>query len=578
VAIFHQCVKIISRASGRSAVAAASYRSGDRLRDSVNSQTHDYSRKGGIAHTEILAPEAAPEWASDREKLWNAVEASEKRKDAQLAREVEVALPVELSREKQTELVRGFVKDSFVKEGMIADIAIHDKGDGNPHAHVMLTMRDITPEGFGKKNRDWNDSGLVEKWRDDWESRVNSALALEGIETRVDRRTLEAQGIERTPQIHAGRSPHRAEANERIKRDNETARALRRELAEINVRLPAIERDLEAAEQEESREEREYSMARMRWETEKELVLETVSQREYDRDEEYEKFHFATFDEYLSVLAKRRAEYETANREREWLKGESPRPLETAAPIGREREKGTKLPDDLPNLAARTHAEAHGSSNAMKNTTEEKENETGPSTRVLRPGMTEGEALEAIEREAARIAQPLLDKYAEEAPVRKAELKKRLDALSEQYEKNTNNGPRRSLVEWATGRDKHYDTREPLRIAGMEISYAKRWNQWISDGNEILVKKWKAESEYGNFDRDAAKEREKIAEAARAEALDKTPEAARVIAKAESEREARRRQEEKAATERLEKKRAAQLDELARKAARPKDRSKGMSR
>jgi hypothetical protein len=245
MAIFHQTVKIISRAKGQNAVASASYRSGEKLRDCVNGQTHDYTRKSGIVHTEILTPKPAPEWTSDREKLWNAIEASEKRKDAQLAREIEVALPVELDREKQIGLVRGFVKENLVKEGMIADVAIHDKGDGNPHAHIMLTMRDLTPEGFGKKNRGWNDTGFVEKWRDGWESHVNATLALEGIEARVDRRTLEAQGIERTPQVHVGKSPHRAEANEQIKLDNATAEALLRELAEINVRLPEIERDIE---------------------------------------------------------------------------------------------------------------------------------------------------------------------------------------------------------------------------------------------------------------------------------------------------------------------------------------------
>ena len=604
MAIFHQCVKIISRASGRSAVAAASYRSGEKLRDGVNGKTHDYTRKGGIAHTEILAPEAAPEWASDREKLWNAVEASEKRKDAQLAREVEVALPVELGREKQTGLVRGFVWDNFVKKGMIADIAIHDKGDGNPHAHVMLTMRDITPDGFGKKNRGWNDGGLVEKWRYEWESHVNAALATEGIEARVDRRTLEAQGIERTPQIHAGRSPHRAEANERIKRDNETAGALRRELAEINVRLPEIERDLEAANRGQERTEAERRFEKTV------TYLDEIKKRGWDVGENdcseviHAGMNLLSCDiaangggyaeararlphvdkaiqdaRHEASMTEAEPESKAAYRERKRLEGESPTRTEGEAASEREQREGTNPPEHLPNLAPRTHAEAHRSSDAMKNTIEAKESEIGPSTRALRPGMTEGEALEVIEREAARIAGPLLDKHAEEVPVRKAELKKRLDALSEQYEKNTNNEPRQSLIERITGRDKHYDAREPLRIAGMEISYAKRWNQWIRDGNEILLKEREAESEYDNFDRNAAMEREKIAGAARAEALDKNPEAARAIAKAESEREACRRQEEKAAMERLEKKRAAQLAELlAREAARPKDRGKGVSR
>jgi hypothetical protein len=470
MAIFHQTVKIISRTSGRSAVASASYRSGEKLRDSANNQTHDYTRKGGVVHKEIMAPKAAPEWTSDREKLWNAVEVSEKRKDAQLAREVEVALPVELDSEKQIELVRGFVRDSFVREGMIADIAIHDKGDGNPHAHIMLTMREITPEGFGKKNRDWNNSGFVEKWRDDWESYVNVTFALEDIDTRIDRRTLEAQGIERTPQIHVGHSPYRAEVNEQIKRDNETAEALRLELAEINVKLPEIERDIER---------------------------------------------------------------------------------EAAAPIGggkpkqavARRETEARLTDDLPNLASRRPVEAPNLSEAVKNTPETEKRKIGPFTRVSRPSMTEGEALEVIERESARIAEPLLDEHAKEALARKAELKKRLGALREQYEEIKDNGPRRSMIEWVTGRDKFDDTRKPLKIpfTGVEISYAKRWNQWIHDSNEVLRKEREVKSKYDNFERNAAKERERIAEAARAEALDKNPEAARVIAEAEQKRQERQR-------------------------------------
>lgn len=570
MAIFHQCVKIISRSSGRSAVAAASYRSGDRLRDGVNGQTHDYARKGGIAHTEILAPEAAPEWTSDREKLWNAVEASEKRKDAQLAREVEVALPAELSREKQTELVRGFVKDCFVKEGMIADIAIHDKGDGNPHAHVMLTMRDITPEGFGKKNRGWNDGGLVEKWRGGWESRVNAALALEGVEARVDRRTLEAQGIERTPQIHAGRSPHRTEANEQIKRDNETAGALRRELAEINVRLPAIERDLEAAEPEESREEREYSTARFRWEMEKELARETVSQRMFDR-EEYEKFRFATFDEYLADLAKRRAAYETA--------------------------KGKAIPaEDLPNLAPRTHTEAPNLSGTVN---------SPPPAPETRNRASIGEAMRASVKEAMNKPASELESKALTVEEATAILKATVDSLVEKSDdKKLYNAELARLEDVLEDKKTALDAKKPPRkkskffglLGGeSEEDYEARLARWEKDPlvtEAFRIERHELDIAAKALESHRAGEKQRIEKAfekAKAEARKRHPEAAKAVDREYNRRKAEREaaERERAKTEKREaeasqkaehERRTALKARLEQEAARPKDRSKGMSR
>lgn len=132
MAIYHCAVKIISRSSGRSSVGAAAYRAGEKLENERDGRTHDYTRKDGVVHTEIMTPDNAPEWAKDREKLWNEVEKAEKSIDAQLCREVEVALPTELTPEQQKELVRDYVKDNFVDRGMIADVAIHDKGDGIP--------------------------------------------------------------------------------------------------------------------------------------------------------------------------------------------------------------------------------------------------------------------------------------------------------------------------------------------------------------------------------------------------------------------------------------------------------------
>ncbi|MBZ4445108.1 MobA/MobL family protein, partial [Clostridioides difficile] len=143
IAIYHCTIKIIKRSEGRSAVAAAAYRSGQKLTNEWDGQTHDYTRKGGVIHSEILLPTHAPPAFHDRSTLWNSVEEIEKSGKAQLAREIEIALPAELDREAQLALVRAYVRDNFVAAGMCADFALHDKGDGNPHAHIMLTMRPL---------------------------------------------------------------------------------------------------------------------------------------------------------------------------------------------------------------------------------------------------------------------------------------------------------------------------------------------------------------------------------------------------------------------------------------------------
>ena len=149
MAIYHCSIKIIGRAGGRSAVACAAYRAGEKLYNEETGIMHDYSHKGGVIMTEILLPENAPERFSNRQVLWNEVQKIEKRSDAQLAREVEVAFPTEMTRVQQIECVRSFVRDCFTSRGMIADVALHDKGDGNPHAHIMLTVR-----GFDE-SRNW---------------------------------------------------------------------------------------------------------------------------------------------------------------------------------------------------------------------------------------------------------------------------------------------------------------------------------------------------------------------------------------------------------------------------------------
>jgi len=208
MAIFHFSAKVIGRSSGRSAVAAAAYRAGERLHDERIDRTHDFTNKAGVLHSEVMLPKDAPEAFADRATLWNAVEAAEKRKDAQLAREVEFALPRELSKKDNIKLAREFVKAEFVEKGMIADLNVHwdigEDGKAKPHAHVMLTMREVTKDGFGAKFRDWNRTALIEQWRERWANHVNRALAERDIDARIDHRSLEAQGIALEPQDKIG--------------------------------------------------------------------------------------------------------------------------------------------------------------------------------------------------------------------------------------------------------------------------------------------------------------------------------------------------------------------------------------
>ena len=188
---------MISRSQGRSATAAIAYRVAERIEDRRTGLTFDYAARGGVDHTEILAPDHAPDWVRDRSELWNRVEESETRKNSQVAREVRVALPAELTHAQRVELVRDFAQEQFVGSGMIADIALHAPGrdgdDRNHHAHILLTTREIGPEGFTTKNRDWNKVEVLEGWREAWARDANTALERAGIEDRVDHRTLEAQ-------------------------------------------------------------------------------------------------------------------------------------------------------------------------------------------------------------------------------------------------------------------------------------------------------------------------------------------------------------------------------------------------
>ncbi|MFO1098698.1 MAG: Ti-type conjugative transfer relaxase TraA [Xanthobacteraceae bacterium] len=215
MAIYHLHVKVIGRKSGSSAVASAAYRSASRLRDDRLERSHDFSAKRGVIHSEVMLPENAPEQWSDRERLWNDVEAFEVRKDAQLAREVEFSLPREMTQAQGIELARDFVQSEFVDQGMIADLNVHwDIGmDGmpKPHAHVMLTMRAVDEHGFGQKVRDWNRTEMVERWRERWAQLANERLAELDIDARIDHRSLVAQGIALEPQSQIGAPAQRIE-------------------------------------------------------------------------------------------------------------------------------------------------------------------------------------------------------------------------------------------------------------------------------------------------------------------------------------------------------------------------------
>ena len=222
----------MSRGKGKSAVAAAAYRSGEKLTNEWDGMTHDYTRKGGVVHTEIMLPPHAPPSFADRSTLWNSVELYEKAGNAQLAREIDAALPIELSREEQIRLVREYCSSQFVSRGMCVDFVIHDTDSGNPHCHIMLTMRPLDergtwtakskkeydldengerirlPSGRWKSHKedtvDWNDQKYCEIWRHEWEVIQNRYLEANDRPERVDLRSYARQGLDIIPTVHEG--------------------------------------------------------------------------------------------------------------------------------------------------------------------------------------------------------------------------------------------------------------------------------------------------------------------------------------------------------------------------------------
>jgi ATP-dependent exoDNAse (exonuclease V) alpha subunit len=208
MAIYRLEAKIISRGNGHSAVAAAAYRTGTKLRDERSDKIHDYSsRTKGVVESIILRPENSPEWTAKTTTLWNEVERSERRKDSQLAREFILAVPKELTAKEQMECAVGWAQKELVGKGMVAEVSLHNpKGGKNPHVHILCTMRTMDGDKFSaKKPREWNEKPQLHDWRETWCKAENAALEKAGRLERVDHRSLKDRGIDRIPEPKIGK-------------------------------------------------------------------------------------------------------------------------------------------------------------------------------------------------------------------------------------------------------------------------------------------------------------------------------------------------------------------------------------
>ena len=291
LAIFHCQIKIISRGKGKTATAAAAYRSGTKIVDDEFGETHDYTRKGGVVFSEILLCVNAPSKYSDRQTLWNEVQKIEKQKNAQLCREVEVALPIEFPRDEQIEVVREYIKKNFTDKGMIADWSLHNKSDGNPHAHILLTMRPLKQNGeWGAKRKDsyalddngnripvidpktgkqkigargrkmwerisiqstdWNDQTKAEEWRKSWADICNEHLK---GQAHIDHRSYARQGKEQLPMLHESYAARKivkrggysyiVEYNEQVRKFNRERELIDKGIAEVQNELKQLEQE-----------------------------------------------------------------------------------------------------------------------------------------------------------------------------------------------------------------------------------------------------------------------------------------------------------------------------------------------
>ena len=295
MAIYHMQAKVVSRGSGRSAVAASAYMSCSRMYNDYDGIQHDYTRKHGLIYQEVMLPPMAPSEWNDREQLWNAVEETEKTKDSRLAREFVVALPVELDKDSNISLLQDFIKKNFVDMGMCADFAIHDTDGHNPHAHILLTVRPLNENGtwqyktekeylcikdgeekgyeridkhpkssrYGRQNpisEQWNSDEQLCIWRANWADAVNKMLARNQINATIDHRSFADQGITEQPTIHEGYIAQnmekkgmiadRCEINRQIRADNKMLRELKAKVAKlaeaVEKSIPIIAETLEA--------------------------------------------------------------------------------------------------------------------------------------------------------------------------------------------------------------------------------------------------------------------------------------------------------------------------------------------
>lgn len=280
MAIYHCAIKVISRGKGKSAVASSAYRSGTKITNEYDGETHDYTHKGGIYSSCILLPSHAPKEYADRSTLWNAVEKIEKAKNSQLAREIEVSIPKEIPSHLWQKMMIDYCNANFVSKGMIADLSIHNKDPSNPHCHIMLTMRPIEQDGkWGAKSRkiydldengqriklasgnwkshkqdttDWNEQTNAELWRANWSEHCNLYLEQLGYRERIDHRSYERQGVDQIPSIHLGVQAsqmeqkgivtERGNINRQIAEDNKESKIIRARIS----RLMKWQRELKA--------------------------------------------------------------------------------------------------------------------------------------------------------------------------------------------------------------------------------------------------------------------------------------------------------------------------------------------
>ena len=307
----HFKITITQRSHGQSAVAGAAYQSGEKLYSEYDRKTKSYSEKKGIVYTEIMLPPNAPPEYSDRNTLWNAVEKIEKQWNAQLARRIVLALPREVQSDQYPSMLQDFCREHFVSQGMCVDFAIHDKGDGNPHAHIMLTMRAMDehgkwlpksrkvydldengeriplPSGNWKSHKegtvDWNDQSKAEIWRHGWEVVTNDYLERNNRPERVDLRSFERQGIDLAPTIHLGPAVTQME-----KRGIETDMGnLNREIKQVNRALLVIRKLLADLQSwiADLREKRNRLIEEMREPTLPELLTQYLDARRDERSD-----------------------------------------------------------------------------------------------------------------------------------------------------------------------------------------------------------------------------------------------------------------------------------------------------